>query len=240
MKNELKIAVIIADDAEYEPIKNIIAQKRGREQNMFERMGHCYEFEKNGKKIVVNTVLCGIGMVNAAAAAMYYAANGADILVSIGMSGGISPELNKGDIILGTGFVEHDFDLTGIGYKPAEKPLQTYIYSADKILSENFISQNPHTKTGVMVSGDRFVCTAQDRDSMISMWNAVSCDMETAASAYVAYLSGKRYLAIRKISDGAGDNAVEEYTAMNTKSANQWIERVFEFFEHLILIPELW
>ena len=32
---------------------------------------------------------------------------------------------------IGIEFLEHDFDLTGIGYKPCEKPSQKYIYDAE-------------------------------------------------------------------------------------------------------------
>ena len=55
-----------------------------------------------------------------------------------------------------TRFLEHDFDLSGIGYRLCEKPGQTYIYEADEQLNGMILSLLP-AATGTAVTGDCFV-----------------------------------------------------------------------------------
>lgn len=236
---ELKIAVIVADDAEYAPIEKYIVDLGAERHDMFTRLGHRYELCKEDKKIVVNTVLCGIGMVNAAAATMYYIAQGCEIVLSLGMSGGLSV-VHRGDVVVGTKFIEHDFDLTGLGYKPAEKPLQDYIYDGDSFLAEAYQSAHPHVKSGVMVSGDSFVCANEDRNFMVNTWNSVACDMETAAEAYVCSLSGTRFLAVRKISDSACDDAINEYSETLNNDEFAWSDEALNWIKTLFDKKELW
>ncbi|MDD4699481.1 MAG: 5'-methylthioadenosine/S-adenosylhomocysteine nucleosidase [Oscillospiraceae bacterium] len=236
---ELKIAIIVADDVEYITVEKYAEAAGAERQDMYARRGHRYELLGSDKKIVVNTALCGIGMVNAAAATMYYAQHGCDIIISLGMSGGMT-RVHRGDIVVGTKFIEHDFDLTGLGYKPAEKPLQDYIYECDKLLHDDYIAKHENVKNGVMVSGDSFVCKPEDRDFMVKTWDSVACDMETAAEAYVCSLCGIKFLAVRKISDGASDDAINEYSQMKTEDDNAWSDAVLEWIKTLFEKKEIW
>ncbi len=230
--DKLKIGIVVADDTEYIPVREYILQKGGHKSPMYDREGHTYAFTKNGKQIEVSAVFCGIGMVNAAVAATWFATNGADILINCGLSGGMQ-KVCRGELVLGTGFVEHDFDLTPLGYKPGEKPLQNNFYTADNALCDSFKAMYPGTKSGTMVSGDCFISDDQKREYLIKEFNAVACDMESAAIAYVAELTGKRYISIRKISDDAGNDANELYTEVNTAEDMQWMHKVFKWIESL-------
>ena len=42
------------------------------------------------------------------------------------------------------------------------------------------------------------------------------CDMETAAIAYVCEYAGLPFAAVRRVSDDAGESAVDNYRDMNT------------------------
>jgi len=236
---ELNIAIIVADDIEYAPIEKYAQAAGASRQDMYGRKGHRYELISSDKKIVVNTVLSGIGMVNAAAATMYYAQHGCNIIISLGMSGGLS-KVHRGDIVVGTKFIEHDFDLTGLGYKPAEKPLQDYIYESDKLLTDDYCSKHENVKCGVMVSGDSFVCTNEDRDLMVNTWGSVACDMETAAEAYVCSLCGIKFVAVRKISDSASDGAIDEYSETLTKDENKWSDECLNWIKTLFDKKDIW
>ena len=68
MKNELKIGLIVADDMEYAAYEELLLSDL-KENNFFGRKGHTYEITVCNKKIIIDSVLCGIGTVNAAAAA---------------------------------------------------------------------------------------------------------------------------------------------------------------------------
>ncbi len=208
--DSIKIGVIIADDMEYAPI----TEMGGEYKPYFGKNGHLLTFSEYGKTIEVYAVHCGVGKVNAAAAAMHLIDGGCSMLLNTGLSGGIKG-VRRGDLAIGTSFVEHDFDLTPLGYKKGVKPSQEYVYSADKRLVSHFSALCPHAVSGPMVTGDCFVSDAATRDELISEYGAVCCDMETAAIASVCSSAGVPFFTIRRVSDDAGDDAGTSYRDMN-------------------------
>ncbi len=224
MENKIKkIGLVIADTDEYKPFLDYALKNGGRQENFYNRSG-CTAYFTNGKNsISVYAICCGIGKVNAAAAAMHLAESGADLIVSLGLSGGISG-VYRGQVVLGSRFLEHDFDLTGIGYDFAEKPAQEYIYCADEKLTEIFCKEL-NCKSGTMVCGDKFVSDEALRDLLKSRFNAVACDMETAAVAYIGHLTNIPFVAIRIVSDDAGSDAYTDYSRMNTFSTDTLTEK---------------
>ncbi len=208
MQNEKRIGLIIADESEYIMLRTM-AEKTGAERNdFFTREGHIFTLSNNVK---LYTILCGVGMVNAAAAATYFATLELDAILSFGLSGGISG-IKRNEFMVGTEYIEHDFDLTPLGYKPCEKPLQDNIYKGDVALNKLFTQNYPFIKSGVVVSGDSFICDDNKRNFLKGTFNAMSCDMESAAIAYVSNLAGIPFTTLRKISDDAGDSASDSYT----------------------------
>ena len=123
-------------------------------------------------------------------------------------------------------FLEHDFDLTGIGYKPCEKPSQKYIYDADNDLLRIAQSAIGKCEGGTAVCGDRFICNTSDRDFLRETFNATTCDMETAAIASVCDMANIPYLSLRRVSDDAGDDAYANYSDMNT-GEGQTLSEIF-------------
>lgn len=214
----LKIGLCVADRSEYVPIAEAMEELGALRKDFFSRKGHIYTLEKGNVNIELYSVLSGIGMVNAAAASMYLVNLGCEIIINTGYSGGISG-VKAGQVVVGTKFIEHDFDLTGIGYKEFEKPEQEYVYGADTSLSKAALSVFEGSKECVMLSGDRFVSSSADKERFTKMFDsAVCCDMETAAVAYVCALSGTKYLSVRLVSDTAGDDSAGEY--MESLSSN--------------------
>lgn len=205
-----KIGIVIADSDEFLPLEKKMGELGGREIKICSRKA--YEFSLGNA--LVTAVLCGIGKVNAAAAATALAEQGADILLNCGLSGGISGVCRE-ELTLPNRFLEHDFDLTGLGYKRCEKPSQEYIYNADKTLLEQFKAVYPEVKIGTAVSGDCFVSNKELRDELKAEFSAMSCDMETAAIAYVAAAYGIKFASLRKISDDAGNDAANAYKQLN-------------------------
>ena len=215
MKNELKIGLIIADDMEYAAYEELVAEA-AKENNFFSRKGHRYDITVCNKKIIIDSILCGIGTVNAATAAMYLVDNGADILLNYGLSGGVS-SVSRGEDVVASSFLEYDFDLTCCGYKACEKPAQDYIYYADEVLSNIISNQGGGLKKCNLASGDRFVSDPALRDVLKNDFGINACDMETAAIAYVASLTNTPFASLRRVSDDAGEDATEDYHDMNNK-----------------------
>lgn len=231
--DNLKIAIIVADADEYRALEERVQKSEFSEYSFLGRKGHKFSVKTEKGEAEVVSLLCGIGMVNAAAAAGHFATLGFDIILNYGLSGGVSG-IRRGELCICDRFVEHDFDLTGIGYKPCEKPGQKYVYEASKTLMDICKGIVPNVKIGTAVSGDRFICDEAVRLSLKEGFNAMSCDMETAAIAYVCDFADIPFLALRRISDDAGSDALESYREMNTSDETLLSDYVFDLMAGII------
>lgn len=224
LKKQIKIGLVIADDMEYAAWEELISTNAVR-NDFYSRIGHRYTEEFDDKTIIIDSILCGIGTVNAATAAMHLVENGAKILLNYGLSGGISG-VSRGDDVVGVSFLEYDFDLVCCGYKKCEKPSQKYIYEADKELSAILQNIGGNKKLGNMASGDRFVSDPILRDTLKNEFSINCCDMETSSIAYVAHLTNTPFACLRRVSDDAGDDATQDYREMNQKPMSSLAEEI--------------
>ncbi len=231
--NNLKIGIVVADSDEYKPLADVIEKGEFEFYNFLGRKGHEFEIVAENGTAQVISILCGIGKVNAAAATMHLIDIGCNTIINYGLSGGISG-IGRGELCICDRFLEHDFDLTGIGYKPCEKPSQKYIYEADKSLIELFIKILPNAKLGTAVTGDCFVCDENLRNSLKTNFNAMSCDMETAAIAYVCDFAKIPFVCLRRISDDAGADAETSYREMNTSDETVLSDYILNFINSLV------
>lgn len=231
--NIKKIGIIIADDMEYEPFEKIAESLGAKGDTLLSRRCHSFTLSgKNGSAEII-IVHCGVGKVNAASATAYAVAKGVDCVINTGLSGGIN-HVGRGMITLPDRLLEYDFDLTVFGYDPAAKPQDKYIYDADSELNAAFLKICPHAKVGAMVTGDRFVNDSRLKAELIERFDAVSCDMESAAVASVCHFAGVPFTAVRRISDDAGENATESYTDMNDRAESTLAEIVLDGIKTLL------
>lgn len=211
----LKIGVVIADTEEYRPFAETVKVYAPEKYTCLGKEGIKFVMNEGGSSAEVKAVLCGIGKVNSAVAATVLITEGCDIILSFGLSGGISGAV-RGQTVIADRFLEHDFDLTPLGFAPCEKPEQKYIYDADKRLISAFKRALGDIAQGTAVCGDRFICSNEDRIFFRDNFSAMSCDMETAAIASVCDMADVPFMALRRISDDAGDDASDAYREMNT------------------------
>lgn len=223
MEKMFKIGIVVADTDEYAPIVEYANRCGGKEKMLKFLPGHEIPFDN----AIIRTVLCGIGKVNAAVATTLLIEEGVDVLINFGLSGGISG-VGRGETIVATRFLEHDFDLTPLGYKKAEKPNQNYIYESDPRLVAIFEKCYKGIKTGTVVTGDSFICDEKVRDMLRDNFCAIACDMETAAIAYVATAMGVPFVSVRRVSDDAGETATDDYRQMNSLADSSLMEIVFD------------
>lgn len=232
MKN-VKIGIVVADNDEYKPLAELIEKGKYSSYSFLGRAGHRFIIETPNGYAEVISVLCGIGKVNAAAAAAHLVDINCDYILNYGLSGGISG-ISRNELCLCDRFLEHDFDLTGIGYKLCEKPAQKYIYEADKKLLSVAKELIPSAKFGTAVTGDRFICDAEIRDLLKTEFGAMSCDMETAAIAYACNFADIPYLSLRRISDDAGADAGDSYREMNNSDETLLSDYIIELIKCII------
>ncbi len=224
MEKTKKIGIIVADDEEFRPLADRARSGEYTESSFLKRKILEFRLSPSAK---IAALHCGVGKVNAAAAAAHLADTGCDMIFNYGLSGGISG-IRRGELCLCDRFLEHDFDLTTMGYKPCEKPGQSYIYRADKRLCGVVKAVMPNIKQGTAATGDRFVCDAALRNFLRDEFGAMCCDMETAAIAYVCEYAGIAFASVRRISDDAGESAPESYREMNTSGETALTDFILE------------
>ncbi len=239
MQKEISIGIVIADEGEYELLNKLqgIALK--------ENFGSFYKENEfsltNGeKKIVVNTVFSKNGKVNAAAAAMYLVCNKhAQILFNFGYSGGVFG-VSRGETVIGVSFLEHDFDLTCLGYKMCEKPGQSYIYKADKRLINAAENTKDIIRLCNFASGDRFVSDKNFKKFLSDEFHINCCDMESAAIAAVADICNIPFCSIRTVSDNADETAKDDYRELNIKAEDNMAEITLKTIKNLFFDDSFW
>ena len=223
----LMFGIIVADNDEFSPLEDFILKS---EHNVFTKFGRkTYKFKYENNDVLA--ICCGIGKVNAAIAATTLIDMGCNIILNYGLSGGLSG-VSREELVTPKSFIEHDFDLTGIGYAPCQKPSQEYIYYADDNLLDCFKKIIGNSNNGLAVTGDHFVCSKEESGFLKENFSAVSCDMETAAIAYTCNASNIPFAALRRISDDADDLAVENYREMNTSSNSMPYEIILEVIKN--------
>lgn len=209
MPNNLIIGIVIADEGEYAPILPYVEKNGGCEHPLGGYTGHKFTIGD----MEFRALLCGVGKANASAATAYLIADGADVIANIGLSGGIN-NVCRGELIVGTEFTEHDFDLTVFGYGVSEKPGEGSVKYGSEYLNSLFTSTYSEIKSGKFVSGDMFISEEKIRDRLRDEYKATACDMESAAIAYITAIAKIPFVSLRRISDDAGENATGVYREM--------------------------
>ena len=82
-------------------------------------------------------VKAGIGKVNAAACTqMLIDLFDVKMIVNTGAAGSLDSRINIGDIVVSTEVIQHDLDVTDLGYKPGDVPGTGKIFTSDKLLHD--------------------------------------------------------------------------------------------------------
>lgn len=230
IKMKKTIGIVFADALEYKPFieyfeKDIMVRpyKRGNE-------GAVLSIKKAGSELEIHAVKCGIGKVNAASAASFLIADDrAEIILNAGLSGAVK-DVRREDMILGSSYVETDFDVTALGRKLGEKPDQEYIYSADSALLDMASRTYQPFKVGRFGSGDTFLADGEKKKMYAEIFDIFAMDMESSAIASVCKKAEIPFLSIRRISDSGEDSASGEYREMNEreeKALSMILEKMF-------------
>lgn len=154
-----------------------------------------------------------------------------DELIFTGVAGGIHPNLNIGDIVIGKQLVQHDMNASPL-YDIFEIPLigktffetnpikreqltnasQTFIKNYTDIIPEKEAKSlhitNPKVVVGDIASGDQFISNESQMNFITTHLESVVCvEMEGASVAQVCYEYDIPFSIMRVISDKANDDA---------------------------------
>ena len=186
----------------------------------------------------VCAAVCGIGKVNAAVCAQIMITRfGIDRLINTGIGGALDPSLRQLDMVVASGFVQHDLDISAIDDVPPGyiTELGTVTIPADEKLTDILLKScrivcHDHARTGVFATGDQFIAGRDRASALRERFGADVCDMESGSMAHVCALAGIPFAAARCISDSAdepGENTYLEFKEITCKrSASVIIDTV--------------
>ena len=175
-----------------------------------------------GKNVVI--VKCGMGKVNSGVCANTLINDyGCTKIINTGVAGSLD---NKIDIVVSTDAVQHDFNVTYLGFKRGEVPYTgLYAFTADNTMraaavkAEKECAPEIHVFEGRVCSGDQFISTAEQRDTITSNFGGLCCEMEGGAIAQVCYLNNVPFVIIRAISDKPNETEFVDYTVFEAQAA---------------------
>lgn len=177
--------------------------------------------------VAVVVVKCGIGKVNAAVCAQALC-DRFDVthVINTGVAGSLDANIDICDIVVATGAVEHDLDVTPLGYKPGEHPdFKLVKFEADAHLRETIASAaatavpDIHVFEGLVCSGDQFIGSGAAKERITSTFGGSCCEMEGASIAHVCWLNKVPFAVVRAISDKADDSGSMSYQEFEIKAA---------------------
>ena len=218
---EIKTGIIGAMDEEVATLKEALI-----EENIITIAGmEFHEGKLDGKDVVV--VKCSVGKVNAAACAqILISVFGVDRIINTGVAGSLDAEIDIGDIVVSTEAVQHDFDLTPIGYAPGETDVDGLVaFPADSEMRETAVkavkeaAPEINVFEGRICSGDQFIASKEKKDAIVNSFGGLCCEMEGGAIAQVCYLNNTPFVIIRAISDKADDSEEMSYEQFKEAAA---------------------
>ena len=205
-----KIGIISALDTE----TGILVKNLDNKQEK-EIAGSTYYLGNIGNYQVI-IVRCGMGKVSAAARTQAMIDEySPDCIINTGSAGALSEDLNVGDMVMSNSTVEWDLDTIDLGNP------RGYVSSLDKVFMnaspeigneiKSFIPSDVNVKIGLVVSGDQFVSTDEQKSIILSSFpNALCEDMEGAAIGHVCTQNNVPFCVVRCISNNAnGDSGVD-------------------------------
>ena len=210
------VGIIAAMDLEFELIKNKLTDIET------EKTGGVTLYKGKYKNNDVVCAVCGMGKVFAAmcteAMIIRYSPK---LIINTGVAGALSSELDIGDLVVSTDAVQHDADVSALGFRkgeilytgmtffPADEELREKAVKAISLLYPDF-----SLNQGRICSGDQFIHSLEQKKTIVSEFGGLCCDMEGAAIAQVCWLYGIPWVVLRAISDkvdGTGDEQFESF-----------------------------
>ena len=186
-----------------------------------------HEGKLDGQDVVV--VKCNVGKVNAAACTQIMVdVFQVDAIINTGVAGSLDADIDIGDIVVSTEAVQHDMDVTALGFAPGEIPYcEQSVFPADEEMRKSAVeavketAPDIHVFEGRVCSGDQFIATRTQKESIASVFGGMCCEMEGAAIAQVCSLNETPFVIIRAISDKADDSADMSYVEFEQAAAKR-------------------
>ncbi|HUC93372.1 MAG TPA: 5'-methylthioadenosine/adenosylhomocysteine nucleosidase [Paenibacillus sp.] len=192
----------------------------------------------HGKQVVF--CKSGVGKVNAAVCTQVLIDQGVDCVLFTGVAGALDPELEVGDIVISTSCMQHDMDVTPLGFPRGVIPFQDRPsdFAADRALVEMAVQAAEtlypgNYRTGKILSGDQFIASRDTVRFLREEMHGTCAEMEGAALAQVCAMNGVPYVVIRSMSDKADGGAPDSFEAFTVRAANRSYAMIEEMLKRM-------
>lgn len=168
----------------------------------------------------------GVGKVNAAVCTQLLIDQGVDAVLFTGVAGALDPELEVGDIVISTSCMQHDMDVTPLGFPRGVIPFQEESdFKADErltALAEAAARKHfpGRYRLGKVLSGDQFIASRDAVKALREELGGSCAEMEGASVAQVCAMNGVPYVVIRSMSDKADGGAPESFESFTVQAAD--------------------
>ncbi|PID48025.1 MAG: 5'-methylthioadenosine/S-adenosylhomocysteine nucleosidase [Proteobacteria bacterium] len=232
-KKHKTIAIMGAMTEEIEPLLDIIKDYK------------CIEYAKNKyykanyKGLDLIIAYSKIGKVNASlTASVMIEKFGAQSLLFSGVAGAVNGNLKIGDILYATSLAQHDLDISAFGHPYGYVPEGSVFIKTDeslnKIANEVAKQKGINLSSGVIATGDQFICDEQKKQWIKNTFKADAIEMEGASVAVVCDALGVPFFILRAISDGAGMDAEFDFDKFLKTSSQQSADFIVKMIDNLI------
>jgi adenosylhomocysteine/aminodeoxyfutalosine nucleosidase len=226
-----KIAIVGAMEIEIQPILKVLKNYKTIEfaNNKY------YLAEHNGKELIIAHSKIG-KVFSTLTATVMISHFGAEAVLFTGVAGGLK-DLRVGDMVAATATAQHDVDITAFGYKVGFIPTsEIFIKTSNELLDiakSVAKEQNITLNTGVIVTGDQFVHSAERKDFIAKEFDAKALEMEGASVNQVCNEFGVPCLILRSISDTADGEAPDNFDVFAKESAEKSAKFVLNMLDCL-------
>ena len=184
------------------------------------------EVETQGQLNDYDVLYTGVGKVNATLKltqkfGKYGSYIPYDLVINYGTAG--SRKYKKGELVDCTKFIQRDMDVTGLGFQRGETPFE----KQPPLVIETESLFNPIGKNATCGSGDSFV---EDR----SQYYGEVVDMEAYALSKVCYHYQIPFISFKYISDGADDNANDDWDENVSKGIEVFKKEILEKLKWIV------
>ena len=225
----MKIAIIGAMDIEIDQILHLVQNPK--------KYTFCQTFFCEGRHENTSLVVskCCPGKVNAAICAQTIILKHApNQMINVGIAGG-TKAMNIGDVVIATGFVQHDVDTSLLGDPVGLiSGINLLKIKASKTIFENLWVATSKTKAapkrGIFATGDKFL-SCEEIAKTQKQFGANVVEMEAAAIAQACFKANVDFGAVRVVSDNG--NAQSEYEKFKFKASSK-ISKIIEQYIKLI------
>lgn len=183
--------------------------------------------------------LSGVGKVNAAMCVQTMILKYCpDLILNIGVAGAISEDVKIGDIVVGSGVIQHDFDVSAFpnrkkgeisGIGKVEIPCTQRIMEKLKFSCENIKEINSHC--GTILTGDQFINSTKILSEIKNQFGGLVCEMEAGSIGQVCFINDIDFGIVKAISDTADNSSTIDFKTFIKQASKNCAKLLMEFIK---------